>query len=89
MNNLITLLKKNIGNIIVVLMLGWGIGNAFWMPLIAAGGTFCCLVVSTVNVVMGKKVAIRFAVVGVVWMVIALIIGSQYGWSEDLSDFLT
>ena len=59
------------------------------MPLIAAGGTFCCLVVPTVNVVMGKKVAIRFAVVGVVWMVIALIIGSQYGWSEDLSDFLT
>ena len=69
-------------------MLGWGISNAFWMPLIAAGGTFCCLVVPTVNATMGKKYAIRFAVVGVVSMVIALIIGSQYGWSKTLSDFL-
>ena len=69
-NNVI---KKNIGNIIVVLMLGWGIGNAFWMPLIAAAGTFCGLVVPTVNVVLGKKHAIPMAVVGVVWFVIAII----------------
>jgi threonine/homoserine/homoserine lactone efflux protein len=89
MNTLITLLKKNLGIITVALMLGWGIGNAFWMPLIAAGGFFCAVIVPTVNAAMGKKYAIRFAVVGVVWMVIALIIGSQYGWSEDLSDFLT
>ena len=73
MNNLITLLKKNLGIITVVLMLGWGIGNAFWMPLIAAAGMFCGLVVPTVNVVMGKKYGIPFAVVGFVWFVISII----------------
>ncbi len=77
------------GNITVVLMLGWGIGMAFWMPLIAAAGLFCGVTVPVVRVAMGIKYAIPMAVVGVVWMVIALIIGSQYGWSKDLSDFLT
>ena len=61
---------------------------AFWLPLIAAAGTFCGLVVPTVNTVMGKKYGIPFAVVGVVWLVIAVIIGSQYGWSTGLSYFL-
>ena len=88
MNTLITLLKKNFGIILVVLMSGWGISNAFWMPLIAAAGTFCGLVVPTVNSAMGTKYAIRFAVLGVACMVIALIIGSQYGWSKSLSDFV-
>ena len=49
---------------------------------------FCGVIVTVVRVTMGIKYGIAMAVVGVVWMVIALIVGSQYGWSKSLSDFL-
>ena len=35
-------------------------------------GIFCAVFVPTVNAVMGKKYAIRLAVVGVVWLVISI-----------------
>ena len=38
-----------------------------------AAGMFCLLFVTTVNVVYGKKYAIPFAVLGVVWLVISII----------------
>ena len=67
MNNLI---KKNITPALMVL---WGVGMAIAMPPIWAAVSFCGLVVPTVNVVLGKKYGIPFAVVGVVWLVIAVI----------------
>ena len=88
MNTLITLLKKNLTIITVVLMVLWGVSWAFVFPRIWAAVTFCGLVCPTVNVVLGKKYGIPFAVVGVVWLVIAVIIGSQYGWSKGLPYFL-
>ena len=71
MNNLI---KKNIANLTVVLMLLWGIGMAFALPPIAAAGFFCSVIVPVVLVTMGKTYAIPLAVVGFVWFVIAIII---------------
>ena len=61
------------GNLIAILMLLWGLGMAFAMPPIAAAGMFYILVVPTVNVVLGKKYGIPFAVVGFAWLVIAII----------------
>ena len=60
-------------NLIVVLLLLWGVGNAFWFPAIAAAGFFCTVIVPTVNVVAGKKYGIPLAGLGVAWFVIAII----------------
>ena len=46
---------------------------AFALPPIAAAGIFCSVVVPTVLAVLGKKYAIPFAVLGVVWLMIAII----------------
>ena len=73
MKPMINLIKKNLTYITLVLMLLWGVGMAFAMPPIWAAGSFCVLVVPTVNAVMGKKYAIPMAVVGVVWLVISII----------------
>ena len=70
---MINLIKKNLTYITLVLMLLWGVGMAFAMPPIWAAVSFCGVVVPTVNAVMGKKYAIPMAVVGVVWLVIAII----------------
>ena len=59
--------------LIIVLMLIWTVSNVFVLPQIAAAGIFCGVVVPTVNVAMGKKYGIPLAVVGVVWLVIAII----------------
>ena len=61
-------------NITPALMLLWGVGMAFTLPPIAAAGFFCSVVVPTTLVTVGKKYAIPFAVLGVVWLVIAIII---------------
>ena len=73
MNNLITLCKKHMVKLIVVLMLIWTVNNVFVLPQIAAAGMFCAIVVPTVNVAVGKKYAIPMAAVGVVWLVISII----------------
>ena len=67
------LIKKNLGIIIVVLMLGWTVSNVFVLPQIAAAGIFCAVMVPTVNAVAGKKYGIPLAVVGFVWFVITII----------------
>ena len=74
MNTLIILLKKNLGIIIVFIMLLWGVVNVFTLPQIAAAGIFCGVIVPTMNVVLGKKYGIPLAVVGFIWFVIAIII---------------
>ena len=73
MKPMINLIKKNLTYITLVLMLLWGVGMAFAMPPIWAAVSFCGVAVPTVNAVMGKKYAIPMAVVGVVWLVIAVI----------------
>ena len=45
----------------------------FYLPAIAAAGISCSVVVPTALVTVGKKYAIPMAVVGVVWLVIAVI----------------
>ena len=74
MNTLIILLKKNLGIIIVFIMLLWGVVNVFTLPQIASAGIFCGVIVPTMNVVLGKKYGIPLAVVGFIWFVIAIII---------------
>ena len=72
MNNLITLCKKHIMKLILVLLLLGIAINIFTMGQVYAAGMFCLLFVTTVNVVYGKKYAIPFAVLGVVWLVISV-----------------
>ena len=55
MESLITLCKKNMMKLIMVLMLMWTVSNVFVLPQIAAAGMFCSVFVPTMNVVMGKK----------------------------------
>ena len=75
MDNLIKIKSKGIWvNLIVVLMLLWALGMAFALPLIAAAGFFCVVVVPVVHVVAGKKYGYPLAVVGFAWFVIAIII---------------
>ena len=64
MNNLITLCKKHIMKLILVLLLLGIAINIFTMGQVYAAGMFCLLFVTTVNVVYGKKYGIPFAVVG-------------------------
>jgi len=73
MNNLITLLKKNLMKIIMVLILIGTVINIFTIGQMYAAGMFCALFVPTVNVIYGKKYGIPFAVVGFVWFVISII----------------
>ena len=46
---------------------------AFALPPIASAAMFCGLIVPTTFVTVGKKYAVPFAVVGFVWLVIAVI----------------
>ena len=73
MNTLITLLKKHLMKLIVVLMLIWTVTNIFVTSQIYASGMFCAVGVPTVQAALGKKYAIPLAVVGVVWLVISII----------------
>ena len=73
MNTLITLCKKHMMKLIMVLMLIWTVSNVFVLPQIAAAGLFCSVVVPTTLVTVGKKYSVPFAVLGVVWLVIAII----------------
>ena len=61
MDNLITLLKKNLGIITVVLMLGWGVGMALALPPMAAAGCFCLVIVTVVRITreLRNKAALR------------------------------
>ena len=72
-DSLVTLCKKHMMKLIIVLMLIWTVSNVFVLPQTAAAGIFCAVVVPTVNVAVGKKYAMPLAVVGVVWLVIAVI----------------
>ena len=54
-DSLVTLCKKHMMKLIIVLMLIWTVYNVFVLPLIAAAGIFCSVVVPTVNVAVGKK----------------------------------
>ena len=58
--------------LIVALMLLWGVGMAFALPPIAAAGFFCSVVCPVALVSVGKKYAIPMAVVGLAWLVIAI-----------------
>ena len=49
------LIKKNFMRIIIVLGLIWTVSNVFTLGQLAAAGTFCAVVVPTVNAVMGKS----------------------------------
>ena len=71
---MINLIKKNFMKFILVLMLIWTVINIFTMGQLYASGMFCLFFVTTVNIVYGKKYGIPFAVVGVVWLVISIIL---------------
>ena len=62
MNTLITLLKKNLMKIIMVLILIGTVINIFTLGQMYAAGMFCAIFVTTVHVVYGKKYGIPFAV---------------------------
>lgn len=72
MDSVITLFKKHLMKLILVLMLIGTVINVFTLGQMYAAGMFCLLFVTTVNVVYGKKYAIPFAVLGVVWLVISV-----------------
>ena len=55
MNTLITLCKKHIMKLILVLMLIGTVINIFTIGQMYAAGMFCLLFVTTVNVVYGKS----------------------------------
>ena len=64
------LIKKNLTPFLMLLC---GVGMTPAFGLLWGAVFFCGVICPTVNVVLGKKYAIPFAVLGVVWLVIAII----------------